>query len=156
MHKKITFILAIVFILLVMYCIFNTENFAGNVVTVGATKMRNTNVPNMMPTMMPPMMPIAIKSTGMPNPVQSVQGVQSIKSTNNEAKNISKILLDKSDILFRLLIDMNHNSSNAQIALLNSLNTTNNNQKNKFKNEALKYTNNLNNLAASAKKSLAN
>ena len=68
-------------------------------------------------------------------------------------KNIGKTVLDQTDNLFRSLIDMSVNSSNAQISLLHSISAPKD-QKPALRNQAMDFNKKLQKSANSAKKSL--
>jgi hypothetical protein len=138
MLKNCMYLMLAVIGLVVLYSIFSTENFGGDI--------------NMIPPPGEISREIARIEAKSPTTATTSSSVSSRKQ-NKQMVDLGKTVLDQTDNLFRSLIDMSVNSSNAQISLLHSISAPRD-QKPALRNQAMDFNKKLQKSANSAKKSL--
>lgn len=168
MLKKCMYLMLAIIGLVVLYSIFTIENFGGSSGVAVADKLPATSssvVASRTPTDLKISEPqymdkertIALNRTNDMGTTQSVSatsvsGVGPSKK-NKQMADLGKTVLDQTDNLFRSLIDMSVNSSNAQIALLNSISAPRD-QRQGLRDQAMEFNRKLQKSANTAKKSL--
>lgn len=163
MHKNLTFVLGLVFILLVLYCILNTEHFGGNVGSDAKMMADKAAADKAFSDKMAAEAKAAAEKATASNvamvqaqPAQVAMPSQPKQSSNQneDLKNFTKVMITQTDNLFRSLLEMSQNSSSAQIAILQSMGSSNKAEKDKFKRQAVQFSNRLQKSANTAKQSL--
>jgi hypothetical protein len=157
MLKNCMYLMLAVIGLVVLYSIFSTENFGGDIKMT--QKMQEAKTMASPTTTMTQAKTMASPTTTMPqtmtqtNQSKAVVYNDSGPKTNKKMVDLGKTVLDQTDNLFRSLIDMSVNSSNAQISLLNSISAPRD-QKPALRDQAMEFNKKLQKSANSAKKSL--